>query len=45
MQSSAPDNGGFMVAAYVIVSAIVLIYAWSLARRGHGEMGKQEGTQ
>lgn len=37
MQTSVPDTGGFMVAAYVIVSLIVLAYAWSLARRVHKE--------
>jgi len=33
MQTNPPDNGGFMIAAYVIVSTVVLLYAWSLARR------------
>lgn len=38
MQTSVPANGGYMVAAYVIVSLIVLGYAWSLARRIHREL-------
>jgi len=38
MQISPPDNGGYMIAAYVIVSLLVLGYAWSLARRAHREM-------
>lgn len=33
MQTSTPDNGGYMLAAYIIVAALVLGYAWSLARR------------
>ena len=39
MQNSVPQNGGYMVAAYIIVSLIVLLYAWSLARRIHQELG------
>jgi hypothetical protein len=38
MQTSVPQNGGYMVAAYVIVSLIVLCYAWSLVRRIHREL-------
>jgi CcmD family protein len=37
MQTSPPDNGGYMIAAYVIVSLLVLAYAWSLARRAKRE--------
>lgn len=37
MQTSPPDNGGYMIAAYVIVSLLVLGYAWSLARRAKRE--------
>ncbi len=29
-----PDNGGYMVAAYVVVAVVVLAYAASLWRRG-----------
>jgi hypothetical protein len=32
MQTS-PDNGGYMVAAYLIVTVVVLGYAMSLLRR------------
>lgn len=35
MQISPPDNGAYMIAAYVIVPLLVLVYAWSLARRAH----------
>jgi CcmD family protein len=37
MQTNPPDNGGYMVAAYVIVSLVVLLYGWSLARRAKRE--------
>ena len=37
MQTNPPDNGGYMIAAYVIVSLLVLGYAWSLARRAKRE--------
>jgi len=33
MQTDPPANGGYMLAAYLIVCALVLGYAWSLARR------------
>jgi CcmD family protein len=33
MQTSTPENGGYMLAAYLIVAILVLGYAWSLARR------------
>lgn len=33
MQTNPPDNGGYMVAAYVIVAVLVLGYAVSLIRR------------
>ena len=33
MQTSPPDNGSYMIAAYLIVAILVLGYAWSLARR------------
>jgi CcmD family protein len=33
MQINVPDNGGYMVAAYVIVAVLVLGYAVSLVRR------------
>ena len=41
MQTSTPDNGGYMIAAYVIVGLIVLLYSWSLARRIHRELRDQ----
>ena len=33
MQTNPPDNGGYMVAAYLIVAVLVLGYAVSLIRR------------
>ena len=33
MQTNPPDNGGYMVAAYLIVAVLVLGYAFSLIRR------------
>lgn len=33
MQTNAPDNGAYMVAAYLIVVVAVLGYALSLLRR------------
>lgn len=33
MQASPPDNGQYMVAAYVVTAVIVLGYAVSLFRR------------
>lgn len=33
MQTNPPDNGGYMVAAYLIVAVLVLGYAVSLVRR------------
>jgi CcmD family protein len=38
MQISPPDNGGYMIAAYVIVSLVTLVYGWSLARRAKREV-------
>lgn len=32
-----PDNGGYMVAAYIITAVVVLAYALSLAYRLHKE--------
>ncbi len=40
MPTSPPANGGYMLAAYLIVAALVLGYAWSLARRARREAGK-----
>jgi CcmD family protein len=40
MQTSTPDNGGYMIAAYLIVAALVLGYAWSLARRAKKAAGE-----
>ena len=33
MQSNPPDNSGYMIAAYIIVSVLVVGYALSLVRR------------
>ena len=33
MQTNPPDNGGYMVAAYLIVAVLVIGYAASLVRR------------
>ena len=38
MQTSTPDNGGYMLAAYLIVAIVALGYAWSLARRARREL-------
>lgn len=31
-----PDNGGYMIAAYVVVAVVVVGYAVNLWRRGRG---------
>ena len=33
MQIDVPQNGGYMIAAYVVTTAIIFGYAWSLWRR------------
>jgi len=40
MQTDPPANGGYMLAAYLIVAVLVLGYAWSLARRARHEAEK-----
>ncbi len=38
-----PDNGSYMVAAYAITAVILVVYGWSLWRRGAAAM-KDDGT-
>ena len=42
------DNGGFVMAAYIVTAALVTLYTWRLARRlGHARMaanGKPRGV-
>jgi CcmD family protein len=33
MPADMPQNAGYMVAAYVVVTVVILGYAWSLWRR------------
>jgi preprotein translocase subunit Sec63 len=37
-----PDNGGYMVAAYVLTAAILLGYAVGLWRRANKALGKAQ---
>ena len=37
MSDVVPDNGAFMVAAYVVAAVIVVAYAALLYRRGRGD--------
>ena len=43
------DNGGFVMAAYLITAALVGVYTWRLTRRlGHARMaanGKSQGFE
>lgn len=38
MQTSPPDNGGYMIAAYLIVAIVILGYAVSLIRRSRAAL-------
>lgn len=39
MPIDPPANGGYMVAAYVIVAVVALGYSWNLVRRARREIG------
>lgn len=38
MQTSPPDNAGYMIAAYLIVAVVILGYAVSLVRRSRAAL-------
>jgi hypothetical protein len=40
MQAEAPRNGGYMVAAYIMVMVVVVGYAMLLLRRARRALGK-----
>jgi hypothetical protein len=36
-----PDNGGYMIAGYLVTTLILLTYAWSLWRRARRVAGSE----
>ena len=41
MQTSPPDNGGYMITAYLIVGVVILGYALSLLRRARTALRRE----